>query len=221
MADCWNAGDPATAVRPSSPFLTPDKLVRMDTTSLSLLERLRADPSETDWGRLLDVYRPLIRFWIGRVPDLRGEQEDLFHEVLVAVVRDIPAFDRRHAGSFRAWLREITSRRIREGVRRRNRPPAGVGDHGAEHFLARLEDPHSDLAAEWDAEHNRRVLERLCVVVRADFDPRTWDMFRAVVLDGRTVGETAQGFGVSEAAVLKNKARVLKRLRTEAGEVLD
>lgn len=194
----------------------------MDPTSLTLLGRLRVNPAEADWDRLHALYRPLIRYWIGRVPDLRDEGDDVFQEVFAAVVRVIPTFAHQHTGSFRAWLREITTRRIRECVRkRRNRPLVGVGTDETEHFLIRLEDPHGDLAAEWDAEHNRQVLERLSAAVRADFEPRTWDMFRAVVLDGRRVDDIAVEFGVTAAAVLQNKARVLRRLRQEAGELLD
>lgn len=193
----------------------------MSSTSLTLLERLRGEPSPADWERWHALYAPLVRYWVGRVPDLRGEVEDVCQEVFAAVVRAVPGFDRRREGAFRAWLRQVAVNRIRECVRaRRRRPLAGVVGDETEHFLARLADPHDALAAEWDAEHDRQVLARLYAVVRPDFEPRTWDMFHAV-LGGEGLGEVARRFGVSEAAVLQAKARVLRRLRQEAGDLLD
>jgi RNA polymerase sigma-70 factor (ECF subfamily) len=205
---------------PGSPNHLPDR--PLTTTSLTLLERLRGGPTDADWRRLHDLYQPLLRYWIGRVPGLHNDQDDVCQEVFAAVVRHLPTFDRRREGAFRAWLRAITVNRIRESVRgRKNRPLAGLGADDTEHFLARLEDPHSDLAAEWDAEHHRQVLERLYAVVRGDFEPRTWDMFRAVVLDGRPVDAVASEFGVTAAAVVQAKSRALRRLRHEADGLLD
>lgn len=134
----------------------------------------------------------------------------------------IPTFERKRDGSCRAWLRQLTVNCIRKFVRdRRRRPQAGWSGDESEGFRAQLEDPRSDLAAEWDEEHNRSVVERLYAIVRVDFQPQTWEMFRAVVLLGRPVGVTADEFGVSVAAVLKAKSRVLRRLRQEAGDLRD
>ena len=38
----------------------------MSETSTSLLDAARRDPHGEAWGRLLDVYAPLIRGWIRR-----------------------------------------------------------------------------------------------------------------------------------------------------------
>ncbi len=194
----------------------------MAVTSLTLLERLRGQPTPADWERLYDLYHPLIRHWVFRVPHLQGEQDDVCQEVFTAVAQLIPRFERRHDGSFRAWLRQITVRRIRASLRARHRDPhtATQADQ-TEHFLSQLEDPQSHLASEWDAEHNRRLLDRLYAAVRVDFEAKTWDMFRAVVLEGRAVLATAEQYGVEPATVVKAKARVLQRLRQEAGELLE
>ena len=79
----------------------------MNPTSLSLLDRLKsARPSAPDWGRLQEIYLPLIRRWLGRVPGLGDETADLSQEVFLVVVRELPRFQRRREGSFRAWLRK-------------------------------------------------------------------------------------------------------------------
>ncbi len=99
----------------------------MTPTSLSLLDRLKvAKPEATDWGRLQGVYLPLIRRWLARVPGLDGEADDLAQDVFVILVREIPRFERRREGSFRAWLRQVTVNKVRSHRRSRQRRP-GVG----------------------------------------------------------------------------------------------
>ena len=95
----------------------------MTHTSLSLLDRLKsAKPEATDWGRLQEVYLPLIRRWLGRVPGLDGEAEDLAQEVFVILVREIPRFERRREGRSRRWLRQVT---VNKGVAAPAEPGSG------------------------------------------------------------------------------------------------
>jgi len=75
----------------------------MNTTSLSLLDRLRrAGPDSVEWRKLQDIYLPLIRGWLAHVADLRDEAEDLSQEVLVVLFRELPGFERRRDGIFSA-----------------------------------------------------------------------------------------------------------------------
>ena len=192
----------------------------MTPTSLSLLDRLKsARPEASDWNRLQDVYLPLIRRWLGRVPGLGAEAEDLAQEVFVILVRQIPHFDRRREGSFRAWLRQVTVNKVRTYRRQRQRRPEG-GQDLTDGFLDRLADPDGDLAREWDREHDRHVTQRLMTVVQPDFSPATWEAFRRFALDGLPAARVAEELGMTENAVIRSKARVLKRLREEAGELL-
>ena len=127
----------------------------LNPTSLSLLDRLKAArPDASDWDRLQGIYLPLIRRWLGRVPGLGDEAADLAQEVLVVVVREVPRFDRRREGSFRAWLRQVTVNKVRTYRRQRHRRPA-VGLDPADGFLERLADPNGDLAREWDRDHDQ------------------------------------------------------------------
>jgi RNA polymerase sigma-70 factor (ECF subfamily) len=194
----------------------------LSATSLSLLERLRRDPADSAWGQLDEVYRPLIRIWLSRVPGLRDDLDDVAQEVMLVLVREIPRFERQREGSFRAWLRQVTVNRVREHWRQRGRQPrVGLGDADGETFLSRLEDPSSDLAAQWDREHDRQVFNRLLETVRADFQPATWEAFRRFALDGVPAARVAAELGTTENAVLLAKSRVLKRLREEAGVLIE
>src|SRR3954471_13268810 len=102
----------------------------MNLTSQSLLSRLkRAKPNAAEWQQLQDIYSPLIRSWLWRVPGLRDEADDLTQEVLVVIFRELANFERRRDGAFRAWLRQITVNRVRAFWKaRQKRPLAGRGD---------------------------------------------------------------------------------------------
>jgi len=194
----------------------------MNTTSLSLLDRLkRAQPNAAEWRRLHDIYLPLIRRWLSGVPGLRDEGDDLAQEVLVVLFRELPSFERRRDGSFRAWLRQITLNRIRSFHKTRWKGPTTTDGPESDQLLAQLADPTSDLARQWDTDHDKHVFEKLLGVVQSDFEPSTWQAFGRFALEGRSAAETAEELGLSVSAVVQAKFRVLKRLREEAGELLD
>jgi RNA polymerase sigma-70 factor, ECF subfamily len=190
----------------------------VNPTSISLLDRLKvARPDASDWNRLQEIYLPLIQRWLGRVPGLGDEAADLAQEVLIIVFREVPRFDRRREGSFRAWLRRIAVNKIRTYCRKRRR----IAEVGlADRFLERLFDPSGDLAREWDREHDKHVVERILTLVQPKVSPRTWAAFQQFGIDGTPASRVAEKLGLSENAVILAKSRVLKRLREEAGDLL-
>src|SRR6516225_8344018 len=155
----------------------------MNTTSLGLLERLKqAKPDASEWRRLRDIYAPMIRHWLSRLPNLHHEVDDLTQEVLVVLFRELPSFERRRDGAFRAWLRQITVNRIRAFYKARHKQPrAGLGSE-ADQLLAQLADPNSDLSHQWDRDHDKHVFQKLLAIVRPDFEPQTWWAFTRFAL---------------------------------------
>ena len=194
----------------------------MNKTSLSLLDRLRiAKPGDSAWTHLQSIYLPLIQRWMARVPGLGEESADLAQEVLVVVFREVPRFNREREGSFRAWLRQVTVNKVRTYRRRTKRRQAIGLDDPAEGFLSRLADPNDDLVHEWNADHDRFVVEKLLAVVKPDFDPKTWEAFQRFGFQGIPARQVALELGISENSVMLAKSRILKRLRQEAGHLLD
>ncbi len=194
----------------------------MELTSLSLLDRVRLRPDEDAWRRLVDVYTPLVRGWLGRYALAGPDADDLVQEVLAVVVRRLPEF--RHAerpGSFRRWLRTITVNCLRDFWRARRLRPKATGDSAFLDVLNQLEDPDSAPSRLWDQEHDRHVTHRLLEMIRGDFEPNTWTAFQRVTLDGAAPDAVAAELGLSVNAVFIAKSRVLARLRAEARGLLD
>ena len=160
-----------------------------------------------------------IQRWLSRVPGLGDESGDLAQEVLIVVFREIPRFDRRRQGSFRAWLRQVTINRIRTYSRKRQRRPT-VGLDSAIGFLEQLSEPNGDLAREWDRDHDKHVVDKLLALVQPTVSPTTWVAFQRFGIDRIPASRVAEELGVSENAVILAKSRVLRRLREEAGDLL-
>jgi len=189
-------------------------------TSVSLLDRLKgAPPDASDWGRLHDIYLPLITRWLRRIPGLGDESDDLAQDVFVVIVRELPRFERQREGSFRAWLRKVTVNKVRALRKQLGRKPVAGLDQ-TDGFLAQLADPNGELAREWDLDHDRHVFQKLLAIVQPDFQPNTWEAFRRFTIDGHPAVEVAAELGLNVNSVLQAKSRVLKRLREEAGELL-
>jgi RNA polymerase sigma-70 factor, ECF subfamily len=88
-------------------------------------------------------------------------------------------------------------------------------------FLEQMADPASDLAREWDREHDEHVVQKLLASVKSDFNPTTWEAFRRLALDGHAAARVADELGMRENAVLLAKARVIRRLGEEARDLLN
>ena len=184
-------------------------------TSVSLLERLTAGPAEDDWRRLFDLYQPLLRAWLTRAGVASSDLDDLAQDVLLVVVREVPAFDRRRPGAFRAWLRSILAHRAKDHFRACGHRPTATGDSAFLDRLSELECPESALSREWDRQHDRHLAARVMRLVEGDFAAATWAAFRLQVLDGLGAAEVAEQLGLTLNAALLAKSRVLKRLRQE------
>jgi RNA polymerase sigma-70 factor, ECF subfamily len=192
----------------------------VNPTCVSLLDRLRAArPDDPDWLRLEEIYRPLIRRWLGRVPGLGDEFADLTQEVFLVMVRDIPGFERRREGSFRAWVRLVTVNVLRNHRKRQFRR-AAVGLDPCDTFLDELAEPNSELAREWDLDHDRHIFQKLQAAVQPGFAPATWAAFRRFAIEGLPAAQVAAELGLTVNAVTLAKSRILKRLREEAGDLL-
>jgi RNA polymerase sigma-70 factor (ECF subfamily) len=189
----------------------------MAMTSASLLVRLRDIHDQDAWARVLDLYGPLIRHWADRLNVRGADADDLVQEVLAVVVRRFPEFVHpEKPGAFRGWLRAIAVNCARDVWRQRRIAPVVPGGTDFVGYLNQLEDPDHPLSREWDREHDVFVTRRLLDRLKAEFEPRTWELFRRFVMDGLPADQVAAEFETSPNAVYIAKSRVMARLRAEA-----
>ena len=188
-------------------------------TSASLLQRVRERNDAAGWERLVQIYTPLLRAWVGRHLPQPDDVNDVVQQVFTVVVARLPEFVHNgRPGAFRRWLRSITVNHLRAFWRSR-RPLAGQAE--VEGVLDQLEDPASDPSRQWDLEHDSHVAHKLLDYVEPEFRPATWQAFRRLVLDEAAPEAVAAELGLTVNAVLIAKSRVLRRLRQEVSGLLD
>ena len=193
----------------------------MNETRQSLL--FRAQSGEADaWKDLTDLYRPLIIGWLNRQGVPAVDLEDLSQDVLLSVVKHLPAFEHSgHRGAFRSWLRTIVCSRTNNYWRAIDASAQASGGSGATAALQQIADPDSELNRQWDQEHDRYVIRCLLDLIEAEFEPATRRAFRRLALDGASGVEVAEELGMSVAAVYRAKSRVLQRIRHDAQGLID
>ena len=188
------------------------------STSHTLLQRVQQhDPIA--WQRFSQLYTPLVYRWCVTNGLQSHDAADVVQEVFQAVFQGIARFQRHAAGqSFRGWLWTVTRNKVCDFFRRRQEQPA-VSNQTLTFIEQAIDMPESisEPAERTLAELAHRALQ----LIQTDFEPRTWQAFLAVVVEGQSVQETATKLGLSTAAVYKAKSRVLNRLRQELDGLLE
>lgn len=188
----------------------------MDTTPASLLERVRRPSDQDAWSRFVELYTPLIFYWARKCGLQPEDSADLTQDVFATLVQKLPEFNYDQHRSFRSWLRAVTLNHWRDRLKRIATRPLP----GAEANLATLaiEDRVSVLEED---EYRKHLVTRALAVMKADFQPASWQAFWELGVLGRNAGEVATELGLSPAAVYAAKARVLNRLRQELAGLLE
>jgi RNA polymerase sigma-70 factor (ECF subfamily) len=188
----------------------------MDTTSVSLLERLRQPADKEAWERFVRLYTPLLYHWARRLGLSAEDSADLVQDVLTRLVSQLPQFTYDPDKRFRGWLRTVTLNAWRDALRRRAHTPTA----GGAELPQDLQGP--DTAADFDEEEYRQFLVRRALQLMQDqFEPTTWKACWEYMIADRPAAEVAQELGITVNAVYLAKVRVLSRLRVELEGMLD
>ena len=148
---------------------SPSSASGSSQTSPSLL----AGVSEKDpaaWQMLVNIYGPLVLFWIRRQGVSAHDAVDVAQDVFLAVATSISRFRREPGGSFRGWLWVITRNHVARYFRSRADNVAAVGGSAAWHRLAELAEELSDDPAEHTEQTAaNELLQRGLNLVRSEF----------------------------------------------------
>lgn len=194
----------------------------LNSTSVSLLNRVQQKDDSKNWNRLVELYTPLLLRWLRKYEIQASDADDLVQEVLLAVSKDLKSFDHNgRPGAFRSWLRTILVHRLHNFWRGRQRRPQARGDSDIERRIQELEDPSSEMSQIWNEQHDQHVARQLLAFSESSFQPNTWKAFCRVVLDGARPDAVAQELGISLNAVFIAKSRVLGKLRRESEGLVD
>jgi RNA polymerase sigma-70 factor (ECF subfamily) len=192
------------------------------TVSSSLLEGLRGRAPEA-WARVVHLYYPVVRRWGLRAGLQDEDAADVAQEVFRALAGNVGRFDRDGGrNSFRGWVWGITRRQLLAHRRRHKPQLVGAGGTDAQARFDALPDDTPPDASAADADADRHdLLRRALAQLRAGVESRTWEAFWRTVVEGHAPADVAADLGLSVNAVYVAKARLLRRLRAEYGDLLD
>ena len=196
-------------------------------TPVTLLARIAVEATgqrtdEAAWVRLFNLYAPAIR----RFAELQGtpsaESEDVTQEIflrLVAILRG--GRYRADAGRFRCYLatlvrNELVSRWRKVQARAACVPLDAVPDEA----IATLPPEAAALLdAKWRLARHEAAVDH--ALTKTALSRQSREIYRAYVLEGRSIDEVAAAFGVSRNVVAQVKVRVnrmVASLEAEYGE---
>src|SRR4051794_11909907 len=167
----------------------------MNSTSSSLLDRLRSSPEQSAWEKFVDLYAPLLFAWAHRLGRSGHDAADLVQDVLTVLVEKLPHFEYDSHKSFRAWLKTILLNRWRQQHRR-----AAGHRMTADGDLADVAGP-DNVAGFEEEEYRRHLVHRALALMQAEFQPVTWQACWEFVVRDRPAAEVAAELGITVNAV--------------------
>src|SRR5262249_48279026 len=142
-----------------------------------------------------------------------AEAQDVVQETLLNICHKIGQFRYDpERGSFKGWLLKTTSWRITDRLRKRERertePLEGV---------SRLpESEEVNLAASWETDWERNLLEAAMQRVKKQIAPKQFQIFDLAMVKHWSTDRIAQTLSVSPGYVYLTKHRVSAKVRREA-----
>jgi RNA polymerase sigma-70 factor (ECF subfamily) len=187
----------------------------MPTTRVTLLARLRQDPTDqAAWDVFVEQYGRHIYRWCRRWKLQDADAEDVTQDILVQLAQKLRAFAYDPSRSFRGWLKTLAHHAWRDFVDSPRRAQAAAGDHEVWELLHTLE-AREDLIQKLQEAFDHELLEAAKLRVRLRVAPHTWEAFRLAALEGLPVTEVAAAVHMQVAMVYVAKSKVQKMLREE------
>ncbi len=188
-------------------------------TPTSLVEGMQRR-DEDAWQRFMACYGGNLKDWMGRLlgPYKHEDLEDLFHDFSVRVFLKWPDVEYDMNKSFKGWLVSTAKYMWRDVVRSRK---AGGKDFEQGVDWQRLEDQSFDEAQlEFDATRESILREAEACVAKTVPELK-FRSYESLVLQSRTVQETAELLGSSTSSVSRYKQEVFELVKAKARELAE
>jgi DNA-directed RNA polymerase specialized sigma24 family protein len=176
---------------------------------------------DEDRRLLIALYSALVlnRYIDRCVVENAEDRQDITSRVFQTVFRRIESqgFERQGRGAFRGWLKITTKNKVGDFIRRERRRRGKSQALAAQR--ASLSADAGEIGDKAADEHTERALliRQAIEVVRAEFEPASYEMARLQLLEGSSAVEAGASCGKSANAAYIAKCRVKRRLR----ELLD
>ncbi|MDB6017240.1 MAG: polymerase, sigma-24 subunit, subfamily [Pedosphaera sp.] len=190
-------------------------------TRQSLLSRLKDWNDQESWKVFFDTYWKLIYSAGVKAGLTDAEAQDVVQETVLSVLKSMPNFDYdAEKGSFKGWLLRLTSWRIVDQIRKRQRdieherhesPTSTETD-----CVERVVDPLGlKLEAVWEEEWEKNLMEAAIERVKKKVEPKQYQIFDLYVFKSWPASKVAQVLKVSAGKVYLTKHRISHLIKKE------
>lgn len=196
-------------------------------TRRSLLSRLKNWRDDASWQEFFDTYWRLIYSVALKAGLTPVEAEEVVQDTVLSVAKAMRDFRYDpQRGSFKGWLLQLTGWRITNHFNRRaarsvHEPGGRPGD--ASDAEMPTPDPAFAVPPElerlWEAEWEENLMHAALQRVRAQVNPKQFQIFDLYVLKHKPAKEVRQFLGVTTTEVYLAKHRVGKLIRKEAARL--
>ena len=193
---------------------------REPSTQDTLVAALCAEPFDTEaWARFVSLYGPHVVAWCRRYGLQEDDARDVAQNVLVQFMRQAARF--RHDGSkkFRGYLRTITHAAWCDWVEKHKRVVVAVGGEGMKKMLAQIP-ARDDLIDSLEVQYDRELLAVAMEQIRGRVEPRTWEVFRLLAVEGLSGKEVVDRTGMKLGSAFAARHKVQQMLK-DAVERID
>lgn len=188
------------------------------TTSLTLLGRLRRDPTDQSaWDAFVQRYGRKIFIWARQWGLQEADAHDVTQNVLLKLAGQMRSFTYQPGGSFRAWLKTVAYHAWCSFLSGRKEVHGQTDALEALNSVAAREDFLRGLEEECD----RELLEQAMAHVRLRVQPHTWQAFSLMAIDGLSGAEAGARLGMKVATVFVARSKVQKMLHEEVRRLED
>ena len=193
----------------------------MIPTRGSLLSRLKDWQDETSWKVFFDTYWKLIYNAAIKAGLTDAEAQDAVQETVISVFKSMPDFQyKAGGGSFKSWLLRLTSWRIGDQFRNRQRniqPAKRLADSTARTATVDgVPDPAgSALEAIWDEEWEQNLMNAATDRVKRAVDSKQYQIFDLYVIKKWPARKVASTLKVNLGRVYLAKHRIGARIKKE------
>jgi RNA polymerase sigma factor (sigma-70 family) len=187
-------------------------------TRETLLARLKDWGDQKSWCDFYDTYWRLIYAVAKKAGLSEQEAEDALQETVISIAKEIGEFNYDpKKGRFKNWLLQQTKWRIADQFRKRQRYQHRPSDVSKTELMEQVPDPASLDVSEslWDEQWHQNLWAVALERVKAQVEPRTFQIFQQHVLKEVPVAKVAKVLGVSRTQVYVAKHRVSARLDKE------
>ena len=188
-------------------------------TSTTLLTRLRDDSDSEAWNDFVIRYSPRVFEWCRRNSLQDSDAADVTQQVLLKLVTTMRTFEYdQHRGSFRGWLKTITTNTVRDLARQwQRRNVKAVGDTFTADQLNSISAPDAlnELSEQIEAQYREELISEASARVKGRVQSATWEAWRSTAVDQTKASDVAILVGMTVAEVYVAKSRVNKMLREE------